>query len=80
MDATEDAATNITENTGCRKSKDTRNNCASKKTKKQATPSQLKFVEETIAEVIPQQDTANTFDFYSNLAPMEKSAMKVICR
>ena len=72
MDATEDAAINVTENTGRRKRKNTHNNCTSKKTKKQATPSQLKLVEETIAEVLSQQDTANTFDLYSNFSSDEE--------
>ena len=54
MDASEDvmdsiAVVDITENTGRRKRKNTPNNCASKKTKKQTTSSQLKMVEETIA-------------------------------
>ena len=84
MDASEDvmdsiAVVDITENTGRRKRKKTHNNCASKKTKKQATSSELKMVEETIAEVLSQQDITNTYDLYSNLSLMEKLVMKVTC-
>ena len=76
MDATEDvmdsiAVVNITENTGRRKRKNTHNNCASKKTKKQATSSQLKMVEETMAKCYHSR-IQPTHDLYSNFSSDEE--------